>query len=142
MSKLKAGVIVTPHNEGMSFSRDSDHVSVTEGETKFYLKSEVDECISEIKKERDWLAKDRAQAYDDLEKRAQLNIRQEKSSRHQKYKRCVAMTKWCFAKANFHYIIGRKEGRQFAKDNFRRGNLYSKWCDRWKKLAEQFKEAK
>jgi hypothetical protein len=61
---------------------------------------------------------------------------------HQKYKRCLAMAEWCFAKANFHYIIGRKEGRQFAKDNFRRGNLYSKWCNRWKKLAEQFKEAK
>lgn len=33
--------------------------------------------IAELKKERDWLAKDRAQAYDDLEKRAQLNIKQE-----------------------------------------------------------------
>lgn len=46
MSELKAGVIVTPHNEGMSFSRDSEHVSVTEGETEFYLKSEVDEVIA------------------------------------------------------------------------------------------------
>lgn len=30
MNGLKAGVIVTPHNEGMSFNRDSDHVAVTD----------------------------------------------------------------------------------------------------------------
>lgn len=41
-----------------------------------YFKSEADKVIAELKKERDWLAKDRAQAYDDLEKRAQLNIKQ------------------------------------------------------------------
>lgn len=41
------------------------------------LKAEADNVIAELKKERDWLAKDRAQAYYDLEKRAQLNIKQE-----------------------------------------------------------------
>ena len=29
MIELKAGVIRTPHDEGMSFERNSDHVSVT-----------------------------------------------------------------------------------------------------------------
>ena len=52
MSELKAGVIVTPHNEGMSFSRDSGHVSVTEGETEFYLKSEADKVIRRQKYKR------------------------------------------------------------------------------------------
>lgn len=60
--------------------------------------------------------------------------------RQQKYKRCLAMAKWCFTKSNYHYIVGREEGGQFAKDSFRRSNLYLKWCDRWKKLAEKFKE--
>ena len=42
MTELKAGVIRTPHNEGMSFDGGSDHISVEEGETEFYLKSEAD----------------------------------------------------------------------------------------------------
>ena len=52
MSELKAGVIRTPHNEGMSFNRDSDHVAVTEDETEFYLKSEADEVIQHQKYKR------------------------------------------------------------------------------------------
>ena len=109
MSELKAGVIETPHNEGMSFNRDSTApvVRVTEGETEFYLKSEADKVI-----------------------------------RRQKYKRCLNMAKWCFTKSNYHYIVGRAEGGRFAKDNFRRSNLYSNWWQRWLKIAEQFKEAK
>lgn len=62
--------------------------------------------------------------------------------RHQKYKRCFAMAKWCFTKSNYHYIVGRNEGGKFAKENFLKSRLYSKWCERWKKLAEQFKEDK
>ena len=53
MIELKAGVIKTPHDEGMSFNRDSDHVAVTEGETEFYLKSEADKVIEELKHQRD-----------------------------------------------------------------------------------------
>lgn len=52
MSELKAGVIRTPHDEGMSFDRDSDPVAVTEGETEFYLKSEVDKVIRRQKYKR------------------------------------------------------------------------------------------
>ena len=40
------------------------------GLADYYLKSEADKVIAELKKERDWLAKDRAQAYDDLEKKS------------------------------------------------------------------------
>ena len=60
--------------------------------------------------------------------------------RRQKYKRCLAMANWCFMKSNYHYLVGREEGGQLAKDSFRRSNLYLKWCDRWQRLAEQFKE--
>lgn len=45
MSELKSGVMRTPHNEGMVFDRGSSRISVTEDETEFYLKSEVDEVI-------------------------------------------------------------------------------------------------
>ena len=51
MNGLKAGVIVTPHNEGMSFNRDSDHVAVTDCETKFYIKFEADAVLAEKDKE-------------------------------------------------------------------------------------------
>lgn len=47
MSELKAGVIVTPHDEGMCFDTDSDVIAVTERETRFYLKSEADAVIAE-----------------------------------------------------------------------------------------------
>lgn len=60
--------------------------------------------------------------------------------RHHKFKRCLTMSKWCFTKSNYHYIVGREEGGQLAKDNFLRSRLYSKWCERWKALAAQFKE--
>ena len=66
----------------------------------------------------------------------------DKVIRRQKYKRCLNMAKWCFTKSNYHYIVGREEGGRFAKDNFRRSNLYSNWWQRWLKIAEQFKEAK
>lgn len=135
MSELKAGVMRTPHNEGMTFDRGSSRIAVTEDETEFYLKSEVDKVIAELKKERDWLAKDRAQAYDDLEKRAQLNIKHEESERHQKYKRCLAMARWCMARYNewcaFYPTTTTKEMK-----------FLEKWEKRWRKLADKFKEAK
>lgn len=48
MSELRAGILVTPHNEGMCFHRGSDVIGVTEGETEFYLKSEADKFIEDL----------------------------------------------------------------------------------------------
>ena len=76
MNELKAYIAPTADGTGLA---------------DYYLKSEADKVIAELKKERDWLAKDRAQAYDDLEKRAQLNIKQEESIRHSNHKRCLDM---------------------------------------------------
>lgn len=96
MSELKAGVIRTPHNEGISFDRDSSRISVTEDETEFYLKSEVDEVI-----------------------------------RHQKYKRCLAMSLYC---------------ESLMREAFLANPEYIEWLDKWRerwlKLADKFKEAK
>lgn len=97
--------------------------------TEYYLKSEADKVIAELRKERDWLAKDRAQAYDDLEKRTQLNIKQEGSNRHHKFKRCLAMAKACC------------EGRDsILTRNALRWRWWDKWFNRWLELAEKFKE--
>ena len=120
-------------------------------EDEVYIKSEADKVIAdleeshkkevgqllmeiaELKKERNWLAKDRSQAYDDLEKRAQLNIKQEESNRHQKFKRCLAMAMWCRLKRldAADYRIPREKWE-----------FYDKWNKRWLELAEKFKEAK
>ena len=88
MSKLKAGVIVTPHNEGMSFSRDSNHVSVIEGETEFYLKSEADKLIAELNMRI-------CEVDEDFEIANNQINRLLKIVRHQKYKRCLAMSLYC-----------------------------------------------
>lgn len=52
MNELKAGVIVTPHDEGMCFDRGSDVMAVTERETEFYLKSEADKVMAHNKFKR------------------------------------------------------------------------------------------
>lgn len=100
-------------------------VSLYIGDGEYYTRTDADNVIAELKKERDWLAKDRAQAYDDLEKRAQLNINQEESIRHQKYKRCLAMALLALEKRETY----RAEYEEWCL----------KWYKRWLELAEKFK---
>lgn len=52
--------------------------------------------------------------------------------RHQKYKRCLAMAKWC----NERWILDDCL-YELGKTRF-----YERWENRWLKIAEQFKEAK
>ena len=120
MGELKAGVIRTPHNEGMSFDGGSDHISVEEGETEFYLKSEVDGEIARLNKKLDIYK--RGFREDD-----RINVFLCKSVRHQKYKRCLAMSAWCFEKMN-------------QAKNWREDIHFHKWWERWYVLAEKFKE--
>lgn len=76
------------------------------------------------------------------DKRHAAVTEKDKELRHANYKRCLAMAKWCFTKSNYHYIVGREEGGLYAKENFRRSNLYNKWRQRWLEIAKQFKEGK
>ena len=137
MSELIAGVIETPHNEGMSFNRDSTApvVRVTEGETEFYLKSEADKVIAEKDKEIqrlenlcesyridcDNLAIREANACKEIE-------RDNKQIRRQKYKRCVAKAEACM-----HKRWRTDEGFDYARS--------TRHMNKWLELAEQFKEA-
>ena len=52
----------------------------------------------------------------------------------QKYKRCLAMAKWCDAQVEWYNSLN--EDYSFWLD------LYVKWHNRWLELAERFKEAK
>ena len=146
MSELKAYIGPAPDEKGLA---------------DYYLKSEVDAVIAELKKERDWLAKDRAQAYNDLEKRAQLNIKQESEiaelkeqvhdyaqglyvmqaraemeARHSNHKRCLAMARWC-ENALLGWM-GYKESFS-SHQRYIKVMLFTKWHKRWRELAEKFK---
>lgn len=77
-----------------------------------------------------------------LRQAIELNDQLNEELSHQKYKRCLNMSNWCSIRSNLFFVVGRNEGVKFAKEKFRRSDLYSKWCLRWFKIAEQFKEAK
>lgn len=61
------------------------------------------------------------------------NIEAAKELRHHKYKRCMAMARWC-------------ERKRIDAANYRiprqKWDFYDKWHKRWLEIAEQFKEAK
>lgn len=67
---------------------------------------------------------------------------QEVEIRRQKYKRCLAIARWCFTKSNYHFVVGRSEGGKTGMTHYRISRLYSKWYKRWLKLAEKFKYEK
>lgn len=112
-----------------------DYISYDDYMLEAYDKFEADKYIGELKKERDWLAKDRAQAYDDLEKRAQLNIKQEESIRHQKYRRCTAMAAKYLWERNYWRDSMPAYERQHQWEN-----MAYKHYKRWLELAEKFKD--
>ena len=91
---------------------------------EMYRVADVDAAIAELEEKLDiykrgWMENDR------------VNAKQYAEIRHHKYKRCLAMAKWCDAKADWYYSIG-----EFCRD---RVQFYIKWRKRWLKLAEKFK---
>lgn len=97
--------------------------------TEYCRKDEADKVIAEkdklIAELKEIDSKNRSAYYKDLAMMA-------KDVEHHKYKRCLAMAKWCDTKADWYYGIGR---------SFRdRVEFYIKWHKRWLELAEKFKE--
>ena len=140
MSELKEYIAPTPDGTGLAY---------------YYLKSEADKAIAEkdeeiynIKYSRDEWAKacnQKDKEIAELEKRIDdgdkdfemannQNERLLKIVRHQKYKRCLAMAKWCDAQVEWYNSLN--EDYSFWLD------LYVKWHNRWLELAERCKEAK
>lgn len=105
-----------------------------------YDADEVDKLIAEKDKELANLTEDALNTDKAREKWLQLARKQVMELRHNKYKRCLAMAKWCFTRSNYFFVVGRSEGGRFAEERFRRSNLYSKWHQRWLELANRFKE--
>lgn len=81
-----------------------------------------DEYLDELKKEKAYL----------LEHTTEVINSQERVIHRQKYKRCDAMRHWCASMVVIFDIDG----------NEKKSEWYWKWKEKWKTLAEQFKEAK
>lgn len=56
--------------------------------------------------------------------------------RHQKYKRCMAMARWCKAEADAAFLRYNWDSGRYAAVDF-----YEKWHKRWLELSEKFKES-
>lgn len=90
-----------------------------------YLKSEADKLIAELNIRI-------FEVDEDFEIADNQIKRMLKTVRHQKYKRCLAMSEWCNAEIGIADTDGDYNDMQW----------YQKWYERWKKLAEQFEEHK
>lgn len=95
-----------------------------------YVESIQQKCIN-FERDKESSRQLRRQLMDRVERLQNRILQQAMELRHQKYKRCLAMAKWCDTKADWYYGIGR---------SFRdRVEFYIKWHKRWLELAEVFK---
>ena len=111
----------------------------------FYEKSEADKVIAELEMKlasvQQVLRLNKPEAlYSDLETMGRLNHEIDvvaRRERHQKYKRCIKMAKWCHDK--WIMSLGWDPTDGHTADFYLH---YEKWEKRWLELAEKFKEAK
>ena len=109
-------------------------ISGIELDSQFYLKSEADKVIAELeeshKKEvSQLLILNREQA----NSANRLRDSMEQVIRHHKYKRCLAMAKWCASRSASWCLDP-------ADDELHKSDFYDKWKLRWLELAKKFKE--
>ena len=100
-------------------------ISTNSNGNDYYLKSEADKLIAELNMRI-------CEGDEDFEIANNQINRLLKIVRHQKYKRCRSMMMWCASRAVTLSHYGNE------KDS----DWFWKWKDKWKKLAEQFKEDK
>lgn len=99
-----------------------------------YLKAEADKVIALLS----YKANYNEEAYKFKKQELADTCRfYEDELRHHKYKRCLAMARWCRGKLNMSLGWDPTDG---CTANF--FLFYEKWQKRWLKIAEKFKEAK
>ena len=121
-----------------------DHGDFTATVEQFYLKSEADKVIAELKSQKAqaeddcayWKTMARKNAADNAEMAKQRAEALKRECYH-KYKRCLMMAKWCHDKRIMSLCWDPADG--YTADYFLH---YRKWEKRWLALAEKFKEAK
>ena len=101
--------------------------------TRVYIKSEADKVIEEKDAEIARLKAIRKVHVEAIESMGAGLLQDEEEKRHSKYKRCLAMYRYCSIKALYELDF---------KGNDVEWKWYSKWMHKWFELAKQFKEAK
>lgn len=115
-----------------------------------YLKSDVDAVLAEKDAEIAQLQamlEERNKQVGELKHSLELasneccsiSERAVKKLRHHKYKRGLAMAKWCEIGAQFQHNIVMQFDNPFY---IKRAEWLEKWHKRWLEIAEKFKEAK
>jgi hypothetical protein len=102
-----------------------------------YLKSEADKVIAELKEK----FKNSRNSHKYWMKEYLIEYEE---TRHNKYKRCLAMARWCHNQREIYERDSYNwELEPAAVDSLRnKANIMRKWRKRWLELAEKFKEAK
>ena len=112
MSELKAYIGPAPDEKGLA---------------DYYLKSEADKVIAEKDKE---IAELKEQVHYYAQGLYVMQARAEKEARHQKYKRCLAMARWCMARYN-------EWAAYYPTTTTRKMKFLDKWEKRWRELAKE-----
>ena len=120
-------------DELVSYGMDDNAIGE---EYEMYKVADVDAAIAELKAENERLKAKlenvQASMYADVVD-ANMEIRRLKEElRHNKYKRCLAMARWCHSM----WILLRDENET------KRSVFYWRWWNLWNELADKFKEAK
>lgn len=117
---------------------------------EFYLKYEADKVIADLEESNKMeveqllikiveLKADYKEACDRLQTANLIKDEQIAATRHQKYKRCLAMAKEC---VNGEIKLKRVKMRDMNNHQFWQfdNDYWQKWNTRWLKIAEQFKD--
>lgn len=116
--------------------------------TKLYIKSDADAVLAEKDKMIVALEERIAEGDRDFEWAEHQNERLLQIVRHQKYKRCLAMAKWCKSEqtySSFSIYATEHPKSRWASKSVGAGNWIAFWNNRerrWRELAEKFKEGK
>jgi hypothetical protein len=103
-------------------------VSLHIGDGEYYTRIDADAVIAELKA-------DYKEACDRLQTANLIKDEQLTETRHQKWKRCLAMAKLCRSVWAAAIFIPEKGGTD------KQAAFYMKWEKRWLALADKFKEA-
>ena len=109
-------------------------------EDEVYLKSEADKVIAKLKEKHKTEVKELLCLIRDKENNFNRAFdSEEKEIRHHKYKRCLAMAKWC--EEQYKYLTCL-ENWQMTDKEYQQviGDYWDRWHKHWLKIAEQFKD--
>ena len=138
MRELKWNWVYYPYLDAPNKQEES---ALKAGYIKVVIKDEADAVIKELKAQKAQVEDDCAywkmsegNAVTAMHETEEYAMQLYNELRHQKYKRCLAMAKWCDAQVEWYNSLN--EDYLFWLE------LYVKWRKRWLELAEKFKEVK